>query len=396
MNYRELILNKLIDKYEKSKLSKEGSSRNIKISLKFDIKNMEDYCSEDSYKYIDRILRDVNFLESKDYIIVNWYKDRIQKVILNINKIYEIYDYLNREPRISINNRYIDIMNKYNKTNEVISFKKYIIDLLNKYKIVSKYFENCDELECIMKVLNNLYENSDEISLRNYSAKYLNDSKRLERLEIRFNNIIKDIFNSDDTFEEFLKIYNIYKNPTILHIRGNGIFKINNFVIDLSKIGNELIISSNQLKDFHIVNLDIKSVITVENLTTFNDINYGNNLVIYLGGFHNNSKKILLQKIYNYDSKISFVHLGDIDAGGFYILNHLIEDTGIKFSTYKMNLETLKEYSKYSKKMNDNDIDRLNRLKNIGRLKEYYDTFDYMLENNMKLEQENIVYFKDN
>ena len=53
--YDILILNELLDKYEQSKLSKEGSNRNIHISLKANHSILRDYWSEDSYLYKDQI-----------------------------------------------------------------------------------------------------------------------------------------------------------------------------------------------------------------------------------------------------------------------------------------------------------------------------------------------------
>lgn len=53
-----------------------------------------------------------------------------------------------------------------------------------------------------------------------------------------------------------------------------------------------------------------------------------------------------------------------------------------------MDLETLKKYQDYSKKLTDNDRYRLKKLK--GR--EFEEVIDYMLANNCKLEQEAIQY----
>ena len=387
MNYKKYILTKLINRYEKSVLSKNGSDRNIKISLKFDIKNMKDYCSEDSYKYIDEINKSVDELESINYITVGRKGNRINKVFLNLDEISNIYEYCGIKSKKNVNDEYLSIIDKYSTNHDTNIFKEYIVDRLNNYKSISKYFENSLELMDIMKTLANL---GNSASIRNFSAKYLGDSKKLENLEVRFNNIIKDIFKSNLTFYEYLESYNIYKNPTCVYMRGRGVFLINDTVIDLDLFGNELILSSNQINNLKVLKVD--SVVTVENLTTYNDIDTNNNLVIYLGGYHNTIKSIILKKIYEYDNSIKFIHIGDIDAGGFYILNHLIEDTGINFNTYKMDINTLKEYLPYCKSLTNNDIDRLNNLKCI--MPKYIDIFNYMLDNNIKLEQENISYFE--
>lgn len=75
------------------------------------------------------------------------------------------------------------------------------------------------------------------------------------------------------------------------------------------------------------------------------------------------------------------------DAGGFYILEHLKRETGIEFQPYKMDLETLKEYQEYTKKLTINDRDRLIKLKES----QFKEVIGYMLENDCKLEQEAII-----
>ena len=95
--YEEYILKKLLDKYNKSILSKRESSRNIKISMPFDSKNMRDYVSSDSYLYIDAINEAIDNLVNKNFISVekDKYYNYIEKVTLNIENLKNIYKYLN-------------------------------------------------------------------------------------------------------------------------------------------------------------------------------------------------------------------------------------------------------------------------------------------------------------
>ncbi len=78
------------------------------------------------------------------------------------------------------------------------------------------------------------------------------------------------------------------------------------------------------------------------------------------------------------------MHFGDIDAGGFYILQHLRDRTGIAFFPYCMDAKTLKENFQYVKKLTENDKKRLTALADT----EFGETIEFMLKNNCKLEQE--------
>jgi len=58
----------------------------------------------------------------------------------------------------------------------------------------------------------------------------------------------------------------------------------------------------------------------------------------------------------------------------------------VDFIPFKMDIETLKSYSKYTKELTENDRARLLRLADT----QHNNVIEYMLENNCKLEQEAI------
>ena len=81
------------------------------------------------------------------------------------------------------------------------------------------------------------------------------------------------------------------------------------------------------------------------------------------------------------------MHFGDIDAGGLWIHNHLCKITGINFGLFCMSEKELEDpvYKKCLRKLSENDITRMQELKDIP---DYKDVVDYMLKNKVKLEQE--------
>lgn len=90
------------------------------------------------------------------------------------------------------------------------------------------------------------------------------------------------------------------------------------------------------------VDQTIDKVFTIENLTSFYRFKQEHSLVIYLGGYHNHSRRNLLMQIYQKLPDAQYYHFGDLDAGGFYILEHLKRKTGIPFQMFQMDIETLK------------------------------------------------------
>lgn len=390
-NYEQVLLKKLLSKYEKSKLSTIGSNKNIKIALKLNEKNLPEYVNEDSYLYEKEINNTIYNLSNKNFIEYTLNNGRIDKITLNLSNIENIYNYLKLDsPKIE-REKYLEIATKYKDKGYLTStFATNVENIINNYKQHNKYFTSPKELEEIFLILDKLDNQKEEISRRTFSSKYLNDSKRLETILSKIEKIIKECTNLDT--EDILSNYNVYKNPTFIYLKGSITIKINNQIIDLNKLSHELILSSNHLKDLELINLSVDNIITVENLTTFYDYPLNNNLIIYLGGYHNEIRKNFLLKLFNFNKDLNFYHSGDIDAGGFYILNHLIKDTNINFIAKYMDINTLIKYKDYTKELTKEDIKRLTSIKEQPIMNKYLDVIEYMLKYNVKLEQENINY----
>ena len=114
-----------------------------------------------------------------------------------------------------------------------------------------------------------------------------------------------------------------------------------------------------------------------------------NELVIYLGGFHNAIKRDFIKLIAKCNPGTVFKHFGDIDAGGFYILEHLKKKTEIDFIPCNMDVTTLEKNKEHWIKLTENDKNRLYSISEKTNC--YKKTIDFMLENICKLEQESEI-----
>ncbi len=388
--YDKSILNKLIDKYERSKVSKELTERNIQIYLKYNDSIFKNYWSDDSYLYRDNIDFSLDNLEKKEFItVLRDSNGEIEKVILNIDNINHIYQYLDRENPNDEKRHLIELLNNYLEDNEILSsFSHAMIKQLKDNKSVLSYIDNLNNLKLYLKAIKEMTNLEEDVLKRNFSKSVFNDSKLFERIENRVCKIIRDFSDIDEEYNELiLKEFHIVNNPTYVYIKGDITIKINNQVINLEDYGHELALSSKALNDLIIINVNVKKILTIENLTTFVAFNDNNYIAIYLGGFHNSIKRNLLEKIYLYNNKLDFYHFGDIDAGGFLIFNNLVNKTGINFVPYMMDIETLISYKKNWAILTNNDKKRLKKIDNPL----FIEVVNYMLENNCKLEQESIL-----
>ena len=389
-NFEKNILNKLLDKYEKSKLSKGGTaiSRSIKLTTKDDV--LSSYTSFDSYKYSDDNDAVIRKLESQGFIKAEFSNDTFKSLTLNLNNVDDIYDYLNRNKPSDELAKIRIVLSKYNFDNFLGLFLDHVKTYLDeKFDYPKMYFNNADQLDLLLNIFDKLLGLTEEIKKRDFSVRYLGDSKIFESVQGKIVRIIKDFDgNNYESDDDVLASYNIVKNSSYAMVKNNLVLKINNSIIDLNELGYELSLSDEMIKNVILLDSQVSKVITVENLTTFYSLNDSDAVIIYLAGFHNHTKQSLLLKIYEKYPNAEYLHFSDIDAGGFLIFNNLVEKTGIPFKPFRMNVEELKSNLSNLKHLTDNDAKRLNKMMSDDRFNIFYEVISYMLENNVKLEQE--------
>lgn len=385
MNYEKEILNFLIDKYEKSKSFTGKNKVSQKFSVKLE-KVFPKYADDAEYEIFTQINEAVQNLLDKNFVSVTKKKNGItDSVILETESVDEVYGFLKRKPKTETNQDLLNILNRYGSENDILS--KYCTEQSERIKSNKKvqlFDDDLSEFEKVLKAVSEILKVQGETYIRDFSIKVFGDSKYFETIK---NKVIRLLFQYGDFPQEetILEELNVVKNPGHVFFKGCGILKIRSQTIDLSKINSDIAISSSMLDD---TSLEVtgKRLVTIENLTTFNKFSEPDTFAVYLGGYHNSHRRNFIKKIYEQNPEIKYFHYGDIDAGGFYILLHLREKTGISFIPYNMNADVLKKYGSYAKELTENDRKRLENLKNT----EFSETISYMLENNCKLEQESM------
>ena len=390
-DFENKIIDKLLTKYQNSKLSKEGSERNIKIKIDINDPIMKSYKSRDSYKFREQNDKIIRNLESKGFIAAYFNKENeFEYLILNVDNVDSLYKYINiPNPRIE-NEKIIAILNSYETNTFMNSFKNEILlQIREKYNYPKSYFNDSKELSIILKIIDEILVLNDEVMKRDFSVRVLGDSKKFILYENKVINIIKvfDPEAKDIEKEDILKSYNIVSNYSYTLIKNKLVFKLKNTIIDLNKLPYDFSLSNQMIKDIQIVKSDVKKVFTVENLTTFYGLNE-DALIIYLAGFHNSIKQQLLSKIYEMYPNAEYYHFSDIDAGGFWIFNNLKNKTKIPFVPYRMGIKELEDNKNNLKELTANDIRRLKLLLTNPEFEVFYDVIRFMLDNNCKLEQE--------
>jgi hypothetical protein len=385
-NYEKTIIDKLLDKYESSKTFLGDNKVQQKFSVNI-TSLFPEYADHSNYEAFDGINLAIDTLKGKH--LINAKSDRANvyhNLTLNSDSLENAYTYINRLPKKTINDSVIDLIEKYSNKSDILN--RYYRSQEKRIKANKgiEFFKNSKkELENILIAIVEMQKVETETYMRDFSVRVFKDSKVFEKISPK---VVKLLFKYGDfpEKEHILASQNIIKNPTYVNFKGAGTITVKGQRIDLDKLDGDIAISTSILMDINSIEVKGRAVVTVENLTSFHKFNDKNMFMIYLGGFHNTIRRQFIQKLYAQNPNLEYLHFGDIDAGGFYIFEHLRTMTGISFQPYKMDQETLRQYSNYTKKLTANDRKRLLNLQG-GKFKE---VIDYMLKNNCKLEQEAI------
>lgn len=395
--YSRQILNKLVEKYEASKsfTGQNLVTQNFYLHIAGEFPKYKDDSDFDTFSDINEAVTDlkarqwIEFQEGRNGIV--------KRVSLNLQYLQEIYSALGKTSKVEDNQWLKTILEGYAKSTSIL-MEYASKQLANIYanKKVEFYSGNHQNYQDVLKICEFIAKNKTEIYIRDLSIRVFGDSKRLEQIQGKVESLLYQCGNYEEKKSVFEEC-GVVKTPTYVTMKGKGRLLFPYQDIDLSKIDGDIAISSKTIESLLEIQILGMRVITIENLTTFHDYANTEDFCIYLGGFHNQIKEQFIKKMYQQNQGKEFYHFGDIDAGGFYIYEHLLHKTMIPFRLMNMNVAILERYKDSWKKLTDNDKKRLVKLlekqkekmtQGVEEIGDYSGVLEYMLERNCKLEQE--------
>lgn len=386
--YAKKILNELIDKYEGSKVSDATNKKHITIKLPTE-KLFPKYLGNEEFELRESVNEAIEELVAKGWIAAEPSANHTYQVLtlpLNEAKLSEIYLYLNREKKSERRQNLANLLTGFIDCGDEIvkSYCQKQMDALEQNRTVEFFDGDYDELRSVLECCIALHDLPQETYYRNFSVKQFGDSKRFERLE----GIVRSLLYKYGNFSEKEQVFDelgLLKTPSYIHIKGNvSIFWENGKRLDAEGLEGGIGISTADVKKIAEIRVADEIIVTIENLTSFFSFPRSRGCSVYLGGFCNHLRREFLMKVYRSEPNKRYYHFGDIDAGGFYIFEHLREKTGIPFEPLFMDIDTLRSHSPEWKELTSNDIVRLKKIQSSV----FQEVIPYMLENNCKLEQE--------
>ena len=404
-NVQKQILQKLLTKFESSKTYKGENSVTQSFSIKpSEVFNEYEKDSAD-INQIEDFEKQCCLLESENFIHIDRKYERITKITAessdeNWNKIRRI----------------LGVKDKKTRQQEEILFYSKIYENPSCHQIVKDFCKtqserlekgknaefSLEEARNILQLLTFILENKNEILERELSISVLSDSKKWENyyrnkvLRILkksgyFESLIENCADEKEENKVILEECNVFSNPSYVYFKGNGKITFQNGNIIPIVPETPLALSSTSIKDIAAFEIKDTKIMTVENLTSFNRIKEADTFYIFLSGYHNSAKQNFIKMLHSQNQQKKYLHFGDMDPDGFYILQNLCTKTNINFEPYKMGIEELEKYSSFAKPLEENDLKKAKTLIEKGRFAEI---MNYMLEKNQKLEQE-IISWKE-
>lgn len=401
--YEDKILNALLDKYESSLLYTGENKRRQRITYPISEKTLPEYFDLSSMAY-DLIHEELSELAAKGFLFLVWKADKshvLKEVELNTEQVEAVYQALNRTPRSQNEERALKVLQEFAETGDGVTehVRAWLWDRICAGESVKKYVDikAPDQILELLSHLHSIAANKDEMYVREFSVLCFHDSKAFEKAEGKYLALIRKFYAgpeegvSELEDEQLLNLFGIYKNPAYVMVKGEGRLLLSGegSKIQLEQLSGGIGIHSEDLKSVIFdTSVPVKRVMTVENLTAFHRIRVPGTLLLYLGGYHTAPRRLFLKKVFASYPDAEYRHFGDIDCGGFKILEDLREKTGIEFQPYRMDAETFLEYESYGRALTPNDRRELERMLGQERYRKYREVLELMIQKKKKLEQE--------
>ena len=406
--WKEQLLNKLLDQYEKS-VTYAGENKvkqvfSVKPSDIFKGYNKDFLPPEQLFqeKEFERLIRQ---MESEGLIHVVPPNTGILCQICAVPERWEdYYACLNRTEKNILKKRLEEVYHRFCQCDLLEAYGKEKLQTMKNSRArkldEKKVEKEITEAEAIWNLVQFLKENREKQRTtleREMSEAVLHDSKQWEKIYRkkvcgilehtgRYDEPLAELEEERERQTALLEEFYIYSNPAYIYLKGDARICLED--------GRELRIyhdlpMSIPFETFQkakSIQIRDTALMTVENLTSFHRLEREHIFYLFLSGYHTRTKQALLQRIARENPGLSWHHFGDLDPDGLAIAGHLIRKTGLPFQLCAMGVQELQRFQTYAKPLEAPDRAKAEAM--IKQGSSYAGILQYMLEHNCKLEQE--------
>ena len=341
----ELILERLLEKYENSKHISQPNTSKRRVMLRINKKELPEYKYE-NVNVRDSFNKAVQMLEKENIVEVKFLNDRpiISVIILKIEQIDKAYRAANRINPKQAAQEFCALIESVLSAIKMPWIKSWRDDACQTIRQTLRLPSFCKQGEAYAReFLRALayYDRLDGavITTRAFSAACFQNSKRFEqefqddflKAAMRFHPEMAEASEQEEFgAREKLALLGIYSHPELYQMSGHFSVTMQAGIIDFSPFFPYGMAISGSAVD-GIISFGLQAtqkIIFIENLTNYNEYLrteiVQDELVIYHGGFLSPKKRQLLQKLSEFvPSQTKVYFWADIDLGGFRMFGRL-------------------------------------------------------------------------
>ncbi|MBF4695156.1 Wadjet anti-phage system protein JetD domain-containing protein [Fusibacter ferrireducens] len=402
MDYQKLILKKLLDKYEKSKVYSNQTTQSRRILAKvaeFKKVDFEDFEQKSAFFEALEALKQLELLD------FNWMPfeagNLLKEIWLNqeLTHIQRAYSYIGVKSTYGAFEEMVSLITAYEFTayEWMAQFK---MELLEKFNKTGKFGQvlfpdqgvNRRLIQCLIELDKLAYKAVHE---RVFSAKVFGDSKLFQNeIKSRLTVLIKR-YNDVEEGEDLMSYVGLFSNPELIYFCGPVKIEFQNGVLEGSVFQNEgaVLIGTYVSEIIQITaEQNINYVISVENRATYElmiKTRPQEVLLLYHGGFAGEIKRAFFECIFSNFPDAAYYHWSDLDLGGVRILKALKQLIPV-VKPLLMNETVLNAYRDFTTPLAKNYHDK---IKNLLQREEDADVLDILMTLDryaLRLEQEHI------
>jgi len=406
---RELILAKLLDKYENSKHLSEPKTSRRRVMLRIVKNDLPEYTFEIA-EVRDRFNGAARVLEAEGIIEVIMLSDRpvISSIVLNLMKISDAYKAANRTHPSQAADKCISMIASalsavgtpwiQSWRDDVCETARQTMRLPVFYKKGATYAR---EFLSVLAYYDRL--NGATITTRAFSIACLQNSKRFEkefqdeflRAAMCFHPEIAEVSLQEDFgTREKLAVLGIYTHPELYQLSGHISIVTRHGETALSPVyPHGMAIPESVLDDIMSFKLgDIRRIVFIENLTNYYEYLHmevaPEELVIFHGGYLSPKKRQFLHKLLEpVPPEFEVFFWGDVDLGGFKMFGHL-QKIFPELRPMRMSADIVEKYAQFGLVREPAYLERLETANRLDEFPHFKESIRMILHYGVTIEQE--------
>ena len=408
MKEAQVILNRLLDKFENSKHLSEPNVSRRRVMLRIDKRELPEY------QYEDAVVRDAynaaaRELEQQALVRLEWARKQsvLSCIVLDLERVaqcYECADRVHPQKRAEEVERLITQKLEGNPVSWIAAWRDAVCtQARNSMRVPTFCRENDHLLQDLLLTFQRYAELSGSVTMRAFSSQCFHDTKYFEPnvrelflgIARKYNIQLAAACTEAELGErDQLSFLGIYARPELYELSGDCTILLQKGELRLSAAEPYGVALPSTLMS-EIVDIDLKNnccITFIENKTNYDEYllveKQPEELVVYHGGFLSPQKKKLFEKLAAVAGKTMQIRFwADIDLGGFCMFENL-QMVFPQLEPMRMEGLFVEQYHKNGLNRPEQYLQKLQEERNAGRHPLFADAIDKILQYGVTIEQE--------